>query len=64
MESGGDRLMTSRQAADFMGVTAETLRVWVREGRVSVVETVGGRRFWVGELERVKGGGLGDMSEL
>jgi putative resolvase len=39
-----EKLLTLREACRRLGVHPNTLRKWDREGKISVVRTVGGRR--------------------
>jgi excisionase family DNA binding protein len=56
MEAQGGRLLTIREAAGALGVSAETLRRWAEAGRITAERTVGGhRRFRPAEVQRLKG---------
>ena len=47
------RFLNVSEAADFLGVSAASLRKWSDEGLVPVYRTPGGqRRFSAGDLER------------
>lgn len=58
-----ERLMTPREAAEFMGTSIQMLQVWVRLGRVPALPWGAQKRYRRSDLERVKDGGLGDLSE-
>jgi excisionase family DNA binding protein len=50
----GDELLTPAEAARRLGVTANTVTRWSRDGKIAAVQTVGGhRRFRSSEIERV-----------
>jgi excisionase family DNA binding protein len=55
MTNAADRspsLLNVGQAADFLGVSAASLRVWSDQGRLTVYRTPGGqRRYRVADLE-------------
>jgi excisionase family DNA binding protein len=50
-----EKLLTLREACRRLGVHPNTLRKWDREGKISVVRTVGGRRIPQSEVERLMG---------
>jgi putative resolvase len=51
-----EKLLTLREACRRLGVHPNTLRKWDREGKISVVRTVGGRwRIPESEVERLMG---------
>jgi len=49
---GKSKLLNVGQAADYLGVSAASLRKWSNEGRVPVFRTPGGqRRYSPGDLD-------------
>lgn len=51
-----DRLISISKAAQLLGVTTTTLRVWDSEGKIESVRTEGGhRRFRLSDVQRLQG---------
>jgi len=49
-----DTLVSITKAAKFLGVCAETLRVWDNEGKLKAVRTKGGhRRYKLSDIEKM-----------
>jgi len=49
-------LLTIKEAADFIGVSTLTLRLWDRQGRLCPIRTLGGhRRYEISKLEELRG---------
>ncbi|MBN9298615.1 MAG: excisionase family DNA-binding protein [Filimonas sp.] len=52
-EKKDDSLLTKKEAAKFLGVSAPTLSKYIREGRVKALSVSGTRqRFWQSDLEK------------
>ena len=57
-EQSPDDLMGITEAARVLGITADTLRDWSRQGRITTYRTHGGhRRFRVGDLVALRDAG-------
>ncbi|MGH2893544.1 MAG: helix-turn-helix domain-containing protein [Solirubrobacteraceae bacterium] len=57
MALNNERLLTAAQAAEALSATSQTIRNWIRSGRLSAVRI--GARFYVtaAEVERFRGEG-------
>ena len=48
------KLITTNQAAEYLGVTPKTLRRWESEGKIKAIRTLGGhRRFYKQDLDQL-----------
>jgi putative resolvase len=57
-----EKLLTLQEACIRLWVHPNTLRKWDREGKISVVRTVGGMRIPESEVERLMGFVKSDVS--
>ncbi len=49
-----NELITTNQAAEYLGVTPKTLRRWESEGKIKAIRTLGGhRRFYKSDLDQL-----------
>ena len=57
-----DTLLTAAEVARMFRVSASTVALWARKGKIRAVRTLGGRRrFYRSEIERaIEAGGFAD----
>lgn len=52
-DDGRDEVLTSGQVAALLGVSAKTVGLWAREGKLRYIRTLGGhRRYRRSDVER------------
>jgi excisionase family DNA binding protein len=50
-----ERFYTTRQAAEMLGISRQTLQVWVREGKANPAITLGGHyRFALKDVNEIR----------
>lgn len=58
-----DRLLTTRQAAEWLGVGPTSVKRWADDGRLACVRTAGGHRRFEAEVVRAFGRGIDGPSD-